>query len=81
MLPSASSDSVGVLIERFRSSMSQPTYSPHLRFTACLAAYRAKLGAERIAIPFSWRIFVSCFLPVYPGAFQRYAFLAFLCGS
>ena len=37
----------------FSKVNTQPTYSPHLRFTACLATYRAKLGAERIATPFS----------------------------
>ena len=37
----------------FSEVNTQPTYSPHLRFTACLATYRAKLGAERIATPFS----------------------------
>jgi len=33
-----------------------------------LTVPNAKLGAEWIAIPFSWGFFHPCFIPVYPGA-------------
>ena len=78
MLPSA-----GLRASASRLDIFEAQYPAHLfpclRFTARLAAHSAKLGAEWIATPFSREIFILCFLPVYPGAFQTSVFE--VCGS
>src|SRR6202166_2330298 len=52
MLPSATNDSVGAPIELFEARYPARPY-PCLRFRDGLTAFTAKLGAERIANPFS----------------------------
>ena len=52
VLPSAQSDSVGVLIGVFGAQYPAHLF-PCLRFAAHLAVPNAKLGAEWIATPFS----------------------------
>ena len=54
----------------FESSIAHPAYTPVcLRFADALAGISARLGAERIAGPFSKGSYILCFIPVYPGAF------------
>jgi len=69
LLPSA-----GLAASASRLQIFEAQYPAHpfpcLRFAEHLAMPSAKLGVEWIATPF-WRgIFILCFLPVYPGAFQ-----------
>ena len=53
MLPSAHYKDVGVRVASFRSSIAHPTYSP-VYASLCTSRYpSAKLGAERIANPYS----------------------------
>ena len=53
MLPSAHYKDVGIRVASFRSSIAHPTYSP-VYASLCTSRYpNAKLGAERIATPYS----------------------------
>ena len=67
VLPSAQSDSVGVLIGRFRSSIPSPPIPLFTLRCAPRGAQRKTRGrVDRYS--FLVRIFILCFLPVYTGA-------------
>ena len=53
MLPSAHYKDVGVRVASFRSSIAHPTYSPVYASPCTSRCANAKLGAERIATPYS----------------------------
>jgi hypothetical protein len=53
MLPSAHYQDVGVRVASFRSSIAHPAYSPVYASPCTSRCANAKLGAERIATPYS----------------------------